>query len=267
MLTATSGSWTPADASVTLQWLRGDTVVGTGSSYTTATQDVGSELRVRATATKSGWTGGVAESTGFGPITSAAPVLVAPVVDKGATERKVYLPEGQWYDFWTNERHNGGQEITRQVDLATLPLLVRAGAILPLDPVRQYTGEPTDEPTTIRIYPGSDGEFRLYDDDGATLEYQNGQFARTRFTWNDGEKRLTIDPDTSAGNLEPAARTFSVKSRPVTEQSSLSPARKRFSRGAWKLSVQAMCSFSGREAQCRAKAASARLKRASCSGV
>ncbi|GAA2075424.1 hypothetical protein IDH50_11820 [Aeromicrobium tamlense] len=80
VLTATPGSWTPADASVTLQWLRGDTVVGTGSSYTTATQDIGSVLRVRATASRSGWTAGVAESTDFGPITSAAPVLVAPVL-------------------------------------------------------------------------------------------------------------------------------------------------------------------------------------------
>ncbi|MFO6453248.1 MULTISPECIES: hypothetical protein [unclassified Aeromicrobium] len=78
-LTATPGAWTPADATVTLQWLRGDTVVGSGPSYTTTTADVGSQLRVRATASKSGWTAGLAESTGFGPVTTPAPVAVAPV--------------------------------------------------------------------------------------------------------------------------------------------------------------------------------------------
>ena len=61
--------------------------------------------------------------------------------------------------------------MTRKVDLATMPLYVRAGAILPLDPVRQYTAQPTDEPTTIRVYPGRDGEFRLYEDDGKSLDY------------------------------------------------------------------------------------------------
>ncbi len=149
-------------------------------------------------------------------------ILVAPVTEKGATERKVYLPEGQWYDFWTNERHQGGQEITRPVDLATLPLYVRAGAILPLDPVRQYTSQPTDEPTTIRIYPGRNGEYRLYDDDGATLDYQTGKFAWTRFTWNDGQKQLTIEPDKSAGSMEPASRKFSVELMPGGERKAVS---------------------------------------------
>ena len=66
-------------------------------------------------------------------------VLVAPVVEKAATSRQVYLPRGAWYDFWTNERTEGGREIARQVDLETIPLYVRAGAILPMGPVKQYT--------------------------------------------------------------------------------------------------------------------------------
>jgi alpha-glucosidase/alpha-D-xyloside xylohydrolase len=144
-------------------------------------------------------------------------MLVAPVVEKGATERKVYLPKGEWYDFWTNQRHEGGREISRPVDLATMPLFVRAGTILPLDPVRQYTNQPVDDPTTIRVYPGPDGEFRLYDDDGASLDYQNGKFAWTRFTWDDDQKRLTIEPDKSAGSMEPMARTFSIELMPGGE--------------------------------------------------
>jgi alpha-glucosidase (family GH31 glycosyl hydrolase) len=136
-------------------------------------------------------------------------ILVAPVVERGATRRSVYLPKGEWYDFWTNEKHAGGREIEREVDLETLPLFVRAGTILPLDPVRQYTGQSTDVPTTVRIYPGTDGTFRLYDDDGASLGYQNGQFAWTNFTWDDANRRLTIAPD--GGQMQPQPRTLVVE--------------------------------------------------------
>src|ERR1019366_169671 len=81
-------------------------------------------------------------------------ILVAPVVEKGAAERKVYLPRGAWYDFWTNEKHDGGTEVTRQVDLATIPLYVRAGAIIPMGAVKQYTAEKVDGPLDISVYPG-----------------------------------------------------------------------------------------------------------------
>ena len=136
-------------------------------------------------------------------------LLVAPVTSKGATTRKLYLPEGDWYDFWTNQRYAGKRELKREVDLATLPLYARAGAILPLDPVRQYTTQPADEPTTIRIYPGRDGEFRWYQDDGRSLDYKQGKFTWTRLTWADKTRRLTIEPDGAAG-FPPGARTFVV---------------------------------------------------------
>src|SRR5262249_11958401 len=93
-------------------------------------------------------------------------LLVAPVTEKGATSRRLYLPRGRWYDFWSGERHEGGREIDRPVDLATVPLYIRAGAILPMGPVRQYTGEEVDGPLSLRVYPGADGRFQLYEDDG-----------------------------------------------------------------------------------------------------
>src|SRR5262245_24153987 len=141
-------------------------------------------------------------------------LLVAPVTEKGAAERKLYLPEGDWYDFWTGERHTGRRELTRKVDLATLPLFVRAGTVLPLDPVRQYTAQPTDEPTTVRVHPGRDGEFRLYEDDGATLDYLKGKFSWTRLKWNDRQRRLTIEPETAEGAVRPEPRTFVVEVLP-----------------------------------------------------
>ncbi len=137
-------------------------------------------------------------------------LLVAPVTAKGATERTLYLPAGDWYDFWTGQRQAGGREVTRKVDLATLPLYVRAGAVLPLGPPRQYTSEASDGPVTIRVYPGHSGEFLWYEDDGASLDYLRGRYAWTRLRWDDGERRLTVEP-APGGTLKPAARSLVVE--------------------------------------------------------
>jgi len=141
-------------------------------------------------------------------------LLVAPVTAKGATERKLYLPDGDWYDFWTNEKHTGKRELTRKVDLATLPLYVRAGAILPLDPVRQYTAESVTEPTTIRVYPGADGTFTVYDDDGRSLGYRDGTDPTTvwiKFHWDDKARRLTVEPDPRMKKWPGGVREFAVE--------------------------------------------------------
>ena len=138
-------------------------------------------------------------------------LLIAPVIEKGATSRDIYLPAGDWYDWWTNARTAGGQTVRRVVDLATMPIYVRAGAIVPVDAVRQYTGESLTEPTTIRVYRGADGRFTLYDDDGASQEYLTGKGSWTRFTWDDRRRRLTIEPGAPPGATNvPAARAFDV---------------------------------------------------------
>jgi len=96
------------------------------------------------------------------------------------------------------------------VDLSTMPIYVRAGAIVPLDPVRQYTAQKVSEPTTLKIHPGADGVFTLYDDDGTTLDYQRNVAAWTRLSWNDRARTLTIEPDPRS-KLKPAAsRPFDV---------------------------------------------------------
>lgn len=121
-------------------------------------------------------------------------LLVAPVFQKGATSREVYLPAGEWYDWWTGRKEPGGRTITRQVDLSVMPIYVRAGAIIPVDPVRQYTHEVVSEPTTLQVYTGADGQFTLYEDDGISQEYIKGRGSWTNITWNDKEKTLTIQP-------------------------------------------------------------------------
>jgi len=125
-------------------------------------------------------------------------ILVAPVVEKGATKRLVYLPEGLWYDFWSNTAHAGQQEIIRYVDLATLPLYVRAGAIIPLGPIIQYAEQPAQEPLAVMIYSGADGFYRLYEDDGRSLDYQQGKVRWINFTWKDRERTLRIELDSKS---------------------------------------------------------------------
>jgi alpha-glucosidase/alpha-D-xyloside xylohydrolase len=146
-------------------------------------------------------------------------LLVAPVVARGATERKLYLPRGTWFDWWTGEAREGGHKITRAVDLATLPLFVRAGAIIPLDPVRQFTAQPVTEPTEVRIYPGAAGDYTLYDDDGHSMDYLKQDGARTRFLWNDAAHTLTIEPANEAGAK--VKRAFNLRLMPGKQTASI----------------------------------------------
>ena len=138
-------------------------------------------------------------------------MLVAPVAEQGATSRQLYLPRGDWYDFWTGERHEGGREISRKVDLETTPLYVRAGSILPLGPVKQYTAEQVDEPLTISIYPGADASFLLYEDDGTSFNYRKGEWMGVQMNWNDSRRVLTLRLANSSRMLSPLRRNVIVK--------------------------------------------------------
>ena len=147
-------------------------------------------------------------------------LLIAPVAEKGATIRRVYLPKGTWFDWWTHEQVPGGRWIERPVNLQTLPIYVRAGAIIPLDPVRQYVAQAVSEPTTLRIFPGKDGAFTLYDDDGQSLDYLSGADPTTvwiRFHWDDKARQLTIEPDPRMKRWPGEARIFRVQLAGDTE--------------------------------------------------
>src|SRR5205085_4960490 len=141
-------------------------------------------------------------------------ILVAPVVEKGAKSRRVYLPAGTWFDWWTGKQVEGKKWIEREVDLATMPLYVRAGAIVPLDPVRQYTSQNVTEPTTLRVHPGANGMFTLYDDDGQSLGYRDGSDAKTVWIiarWNDSTRRLTLETDPRMKKWPGGTREFAVE--------------------------------------------------------
>ncbi len=120
-------------------------------------------------------------------------LLVNPVVQPAAKVRTVYLPAGtEWFDFWTGAQHAGGQVIAAKADLATIPLYARAGSILPLGPVKQFADQASDAPTELRVYPGKDGSFELYDDEGDGYGYQQGRFATVSLSWDESKHQLTI---------------------------------------------------------------------------
>jgi alpha-glucosidase/alpha-D-xyloside xylohydrolase len=134
-------------------------------------------------------------------------LLVAPVVEKGATSRRLYLPRGRWVDFWTNESLAGGREIDRPVDLDTVPLYVRAGAIVPMGPVRQYVDEPSPEAPSLVVYPGADGTSDWYEDDGHVV----GPSMRIRLAWRDGARTLSVALAPGSRMRPPSQRRLDVR--------------------------------------------------------
>jgi alpha-D-xyloside xylohydrolase len=120
-------------------------------------------------------------------------LLVSPVVQAGARERTVYLPAGtDWYDFWTGARLAGGQVVVASAGLETIPLHVRAGSILPIGPVKLYAEAPSSEPLEIRVYPGRDGVYDHYEDEGDGFGYEKGRYATIRFAWREAHRELQI---------------------------------------------------------------------------
>jgi alpha-D-xyloside xylohydrolase len=122
----------------------------------------------------------------FGP-----DLLVAPVTEQGATTKRIYLPAGaDWYNYWTNERVHGGQWIEASAPIETIPLFVRAGSILPLGAPVESTSQP-QRLEKLRVYPGVNADFTLYNDDGKTYAYEKGENQITHLHWDDAAQKLT----------------------------------------------------------------------------
>ena len=104
-----------------------------------------------------------------------------------------YLPKGAtWYDFWTGKAYKGGQNVTLQTSFDRVPMFVRAGSILPLGPEMQYVGEKSWDNLEVRVYPGANGSFTLYEDEGDSYHYEKGVYSTIPFSWNDKSRTLTI---------------------------------------------------------------------------
>jgi alpha-D-xyloside xylohydrolase len=123
----------------------------------------------------------------FGPA-----ILVSPVTTQGATSRRVYLPKATWYDFWSGKKIEGGKYIDADAPLEKLPLFIRAGSIIPMGPTMEWSTQKPADPIELRVYPGADGDFTLYEDENDNYDYAKGQHATIQLHWNDKAKTLTI---------------------------------------------------------------------------
>ena len=134
------------------------------------------------------------EQTGWDKKDAGNDTKVQPVTFAQAKSTKVYLPEGTvWYDFWTNDKIKGGQEIVKATTIDEIPLYIKAGSIMPFGPQVQYATEKKWDNLEIRVYPGANGEFTLYEDENDNYNYEKGVYSTINFTWNDAKKSLTIN--------------------------------------------------------------------------
>ncbi len=128
-----------------------------------------------------------------------------------AKSTKVYLPAGTvWYDFWTNEKLNGGQEIAKKTVIDEIPLYIKAGSIIPFGPQVQYATEKKWDNLEIRVYPGANGVFTLYEDENDNYNYEKGAYSTITFTWNDAKKTLTINDRKGSFPGMLATRKFNI---------------------------------------------------------
>lgn len=142
----------------------------------------------------------------FGPA-----FLVNPVTTQGDKSRSVYLPKAaDWYDFWTGKKLNGGQTLQADAPIATMPLYVRAGSIVPMGPEVEYATQKTNKVIELRIYPGANGQFKFYEDQNDTYNYEKGQYSTFNITWNDKTRTISISDTKGSFPGMLKQRTFNV---------------------------------------------------------
>lgn len=154
----------------------------------------------------------------FGPAFLVNPVIQPMYYVSGSRElqdvkktRSVYLPAGcDWYDFWTGEKFAGGQVLEVRAPIEVMPLFIKSGSVIPMGPIVQHTGGSPDAPIELRIYPGADGKFTIYEDEGDNYNYEKGAFATIRIQWSDDAGHLVIGEREGSFNGMAASRIFRI---------------------------------------------------------
>ncbi len=173
--------------------------------------------------------------------------LVAPVAHPagagGVALQQVWLPPGTWYDWWTDEVYQGPQQLTYRADLATTPLFVKAGGVVPEQPVMQHLGEKPADPITLNCYLGAECDYNLYEDDGNTLDYQQGVYSLTPVKVKQSGDELVVKVGSTKGTYlgRPKARSYVLKLHGVVKASGVEANGKRLPRGSdapgWELDM------------------------------
>ncbi len=151
-------------------------------------------------------------------------LLVAPVLWEGVDSRDVYLPAGDWFDYWTGRHYKGNSDISVPVTLDSIPIFVRGGGFIFRQPVVQYTGKMPGNPLKVLIAPASESESSLYEDDGESLKYKNGDFMKRHFHQTSNDQSVAVEISAPEGSYRPAKRDLivetwlNVEPKSVTEQ-------------------------------------------------
>jgi alpha-glucosidase (family GH31 glycosyl hydrolase) len=138
-------------------------------------------------------------------------LMVCPVTVKSAQTRTIYLPAGVWYDYWTGQQYRGKQYIHVLTPANHLPVFAKAGAIIPMQPAMKYTGEKPIDKVTLEIFPSAASAFKLYEDDGLSLKYQQGETAVTNIKSYEAADGMHLDIALPEGKFIPEAHSYLAK--------------------------------------------------------
>jgi alpha-glucosidase len=140
-------------------------------------------------------------------------LLIAPVLREGVREREVYLPAGEWFDFWTGRAYAGGKGHRLPVTLESIPVFVRGGGFVFRQPVVQHTGEMAGQPLRVTVFPAAQSEAVFYEDDGETRDHERGVYARRRFSQRREGSSVSVEAGAVEGSYRPAARDLVLEIR------------------------------------------------------
>jgi alpha-glucosidase len=138
-------------------------------------------------------------------------LLVAPVLWPGDTTRDLYLPRGDWYDYWTGARLSGGRRVRVDAPLSRIPFFVRSGSVLPTQNLVQYTDQFPLDPLILDVYPGPSSPSSYYEDDGHTFEYQKGAYLRRSMKQNSSSAHAEVKISPADGSYHPPQRTLVIR--------------------------------------------------------
>lgn len=138
-------------------------------------------------------------------------LLVVPITKKRIKKQKVYLPAGKWIDYWTKKEYQGPKEIEVQITIENIPIFVKGGSIIPMQPDMQYIGEKPINPLILDVYPSGFSEYTLYEDDGDTLNYQKGEYCRTKYECILEDSGIIFKIGSPEGSFQPEKRDYEVR--------------------------------------------------------
>lgn len=136
-------------------------------------------------------------------------MMINPVTSAGVSKRTVYLPAGNWYDFWTGKQYSGSQTINTDAPLSKIPVFVKAGSVIPMGPEIMYANQSIDT-IELRVYKGANGNFMLYEDEGDTYNYEKGNYSVIPISYNETTKELTIGNRSGSYKNMPVNRNFKI---------------------------------------------------------